>query len=371
VAVIRALEPVIVLGARSLDGMESHYSVSHGRTWLSKQIDLHDAVSRLPGPVDWITYTHDTSVEALSRPGTRYKSFRLNVSKPSTGGAIGVELIISGPDTPEAHGLWEQMQNRLTAEIRRQDESGWTASPVPVPQSSDRETDQTSVAHRETDQTSVAHRETDHTSVAHRETDQTSVAQPQPSLLRRIVHSPWTIAVVAGLFVTVAGGIILSIILHNNAERPQPPPPTTSTPSGTTPTSNPSPTKASSETPPPPTSAASTSMSSPTLSAVPLAPPEEQVIQAGSSGEFFRREVIVGVGMAFPSWSGLTITTAKLSCTTTNLNVGQAVSVAGKNGDRDDYFRITLLQSARDVSSTVRVEELPLPSWPTGALCPQ
>jgi hypothetical protein len=132
VAVIRALEPVIVLGARSLDGMESHYSVSHGRTWLSKQIDLHDAVSRLPGPVDWITYTHDTSVEALSRPGTRYNSFRLNVSKPSTGGAIGVELIFSGPDTPEAHGLWEQMQNRLTAEIRRQDESGRTAEPQTV-----------------------------------------------------------------------------------------------------------------------------------------------------------------------------------------------------------------------------------------------
>ena len=46
------------------------------------------------------------------------------------------------------------------------------------------------------------------------------------------------------------------------------------------------------------------------------------------------------------------------------------VSVAGKNADRDDYFRVTLLQSVRDVSSTVRVEELPLASWPTDTICP-
>jgi hypothetical protein len=93
------------------------------------------------------------------------------------------------------------------------------------------------------------------------------------------------------------------------------------------------------------------------------------VIQAGSSGEFFQRAVIIGVGTVFPNFSALTITTAKLSCTTT-LSVGQAVKVAGKNADRDDYFRVTLLKSTRDVSSTVRVEELPVTDWPTGTDCP-
>jgi hypothetical protein len=172
-----------------------------------------------------------------------------------------------------------------------------------------------------------------------------------------------TPAAITATIAAVAGPLILLYFFHLDSGSHGP---ETSTPSSPTTLTSPS---SSTGTTAPTTTASSTDL--PTMSPRPLAPPEEQVIQAGSSGEFFQREVIVGVGMVFPSWSALTITTAKLSCTTTNLNVGQAVSVAGKNGDRDDYFRVTLLQSARDVSSTVRVEELPFPSWPTGTLCPQ
>ena len=171
-----------------------------------------------------------------------------------------------------------------------------------------------------------------------------------------------TAETIGATIAVVVGGLILLYFQPDSGSHA----PETSTPgSSSTPTSP----LSSTGTTAPTTTASSTDL--PTMSPRPLAPPEEQVIQAGSSGEFFEREVIVGVGMVFPSWSALTITTAKLSCTTTNLNVGQAVSVAGKNADRDDYFRVTLLQSVRDVSSTVRVEELPFPSWPTGTLCPQ
>ena len=113
----------------------------------------------------------------------------------------------------------------------------------------------------------------------------------------------------------VVGGLILVYIQPDSGSHG----PETSTPSSpTTPTS---PLSSAGTTAPTPTGLTT---DSPTMSPRPLAPPEEQVIQAGSSGEFFQREVIVGVATAFPSWSALTITTAKLSCTTTNLDVGQA-----------------------------------------------
>jgi hypothetical protein len=182
------------------------------------------------------------------------------------------------------------------------------------------------------------------------------------------LHAAWkglkkhTAETFAATIAAVVGGLIL-LYLHPDSGSHAP---ETSTPaSSTMPTSLLSPTATAA-----PTKTGS-STDRPTMSPRPLAPPEEQVIKAGSSGDFFQREVIVGVGTAFSGWSALTITTAKLSCTTTDLDVGQAVSVDGMKADRDDYFRVTLLQSTHDVSSTVRVEELPIPDWPTDAYCPQ
>jgi hypothetical protein len=208
--------------------------------------------------------------------------------------------------------------------------------------------------------------------------DDRAIRRPPLSRLRKKVrtlpHDVWSaskqhapaiiVTAIGGTVATVVGTVVAFHITSGNGSH-GPDVPESSSPAPSTTSTVPASATASM------TTTASTSTSPPPLSALPLAPPEEQVIRAGSSGEFLGREVIVGVGLAYPSWSALTITTAKLSCTTTNLDVGQAVSVAGKNADRDDYFRITLLQSERDVSSTVRVEELPLPSWPTGALCPQ
>jgi hypothetical protein len=179
-------------------------------------------------------------------------------------------------------------------------------------------------------------------------------------------HGAWTgmkKAIVA-LTVTVAGGVAVAVVTHvmypdkgpQGPETPNLPVPSTSLTATST------------------TQSSTTEPLKPAVPPAPPGPPEEQVIHAGSSGEFFQRAVIVGVGNVFSNWSHLTITTGKLSCTTNNLDVGQAVAIAGESSGRDDYFRVTLLQSTPDVSSTVRVEELPFSDWPSDwqatASCP-
>ncbi len=174
-------------------------------------------------------------------------------------------------------------------------------------------------------------------------------------------HTPATI--VAIIAAVVAGLILFVLLPDRGSHAPE-------TSKSVSPTTLPSPMASTSTTASTTTQSTST-YPPPTASPLPLAPPEEHVVQAGSSGEFFQRAVIVGVDTAFSDWSMLTITTAKLSCAATSLQIGQAVSIAGKNSDRDDYFRVTLLKSTRDVSATLRVEELPVPDWPTGTHCPQ
>lgn len=179
------------------------------------------------------------------------------------------------------------------------------------------------------------------------------------ALARKVSGSLWTITIVGGVIVGVLV-LVISSYIHPDASSHQPVAPTATNP----PIHNNPPVPVSTT-----TSASTTSMTSPPP--LPPRPAEEQEIQPGASGEFFQGAVTIGIGGTYGSWSDMTITTAKMSCTNSNLNVGQAVPIAGKNADRNDYFRITLLKATRDTAATLRVEELPVADWSTaGDFCP-